>query len=134
MNWVFKRSHPETKSVSQQELYGDLWPMVRYLRANEWSVFIVPPSERRGDMIYRVGTKLMTADGLTATYHRVYERNERAKALAAREQQGKATPRGNPPVGLPEWGDSWGNCPGDERVPERGSPSSAVRTRKGGKR
>lgn len=132
--WVFKNKHKPVNDTRQHEAerYGDLWPMVQYLRAHEWSVFIVPPSERKGNMIYRVGTKLMSAEALTITYHRVHDRNERAKALAAQRQEGETPQSRGPWIYLPERPDSGGGSEGSRQPPKRGRRRPPAGTGKGG--
>lgn len=133
MSWIHrKQNQPIVHRPIEAELYGDLWPMVKYLRAHDWSVFIVPPSERKGNMKYRVGTKLMSAEALAQTYQRVHERNERAKAMASERQQGETENGGDRWIYLPEPVHRGGDSQGDRPVSKRYRRRPPTGARKGG--
>lgn len=58
---------------NEKAVYGEMLPMVSFIRARGWVVF------REGGM-YRVGTKLLTAEGVADVYRREKERHERGSS------------------------------------------------------
>lgn len=81
--------------ANETAIYGELLPMVHFIRLRDWVVF------REGNL-FRVGTKLLDAEGLGDLYRRERARadREREERLVAQGQAGKTTGSHNRETGI----------------------------------
>jgi len=101
-------------AANEKAIYGEMLPMITFIRSRGWVSF------REGQM-YRIGTKLLTAEGVADVYRRERERENRrsAERLVASGPEGadKASHSGDYPV--PRRPDNRGGSKGDRQKATR---------------
>lgn len=116
----------EESLANESAIYGELLPMVQFIRARGWVTF-------KEGFEFRVGTKLLGPEGIRDIYRREKEREarERNERLASFGPERESPARDNREAGVPRRPAPRRRSPGNKKRPTGGgvSPSDRVEER-----